>query len=89
MGIYRRARDEAGYTATRFLNMVTEQGGLEAARTLLYAEGVSEGYAALFMRGRLDLTMEAMILEPEWDELFTEEEREIAKKRLEQYGYRS
>ena len=85
--IYTRARDEAHYTATRFLNMITAQGGLEAARSLLYAQGISEGYVALFMRRRLDLTMEAVILQPEWDELFTEEERDIARRRLKDYGY--
>jgi hypothetical protein len=54
---------------------------------LLHSITVSEGYTALWERGRLDLTVEALILEPQWHELFTEEEREIARKRLRDYGY--
>ena len=51
--------------------MVVEHGGLETARYLLHAETVSEGYTALWERKRLDLTVEAMILRPEWREVLT------------------
>ena len=78
LNIYRRAKAEAGYTATRFLSMVAEHGGLEIARYLLHAATVSEGYTALWERKRLDLTVEAMILRPEWQALFSDVERRIA-----------
>ena len=51
--------------------MVVERGGLLTARYLLHAPTVSEGYAALWERKRLDLTVEAMILQPEWHALFS------------------
>lgn len=51
LGVYQRARDEAGYNATRFLRMLNELGGLGTARTLLHAETVSDGYAALYGKG--------------------------------------
>jgi len=85
--IYRRAKAEAGYNATRFLSMVVERGGLETARYLLHAATVSEGYTALWERKRLDLTVEAMILRPEWQALFADVERRIAVNRLREYGY--
>jgi|SRR4051812_28703999 hypothetical protein len=85
--IYRRAKAEAGYTATRFLGMVVERGGLPTARYLLHAQTVSEGYAALWERKRLDLTVEAMILRPEWNSLFSDDERRIAVGRLKEYGF--
>ena len=85
--VYRRAKDEARYTASRFLGMVTELGGYETARTLLHSPTVSEGYAALWERGRLDLTVEAVILQSEWLDLFSELEREIARRRLAEYSY--
>jgi hypothetical protein len=87
LGIYRRAKAEAGYNATRFLGMVVERGGLETARYLLHAPTVSEGYAALWERKRLDLTVEAIILQPEWQDLFSDDERRIAVNRLREYGY--
>jgi hypothetical protein len=84
--VYRRAKAEAHYTATRFLGMVVDTGGLATARYLLRAEKVSAGYTALWERGRLDLTVEAMILDDRWGPLFTDEERAVAVSRLQQYG---
>ena len=85
--IYRRAKSDAGYNATRFLGMVSEQGGYQAARTLIYASTVSDGYTALWERKHLELTVEALILKPEWHDLFSDEERTIARQRLADYGY--
>ena len=88
MGIYHRARDEADYNATRFLNMLHEHRGLQTARILLHASNVSDGYTALSERGRLDLTVEAVIHDnPKWHELFTSEELAICTKRLKDYEY--
>ena len=86
--IYQRALSEANYHATRFLRMLHEHRGLETARLLLHSANVSEGYSALWERGRLDLTVEALVHDnPRWHALFTEEELAICKKRLEEYGY--
>src|SRR3989442_14736402 len=87
LDVYRRAKAEARYNATRFLGMVAEKGGYETARTLIHAPAVSEGYTALWERGRLDLTVEAVILQPEWRDLFSEPELNIARRRLAKYGY--
>src|SRR5262249_25035697 len=65
--IYQRALSEASYKATRFLHMLHEHGGLQTAQILIHAANVSEGYTALWERGRLDLTVEAMIHDdPKW-----------------------
>src|ERR1700676_622798 len=88
MDIYRRAKTEANYNAARYFQMLMDHRGLETARILLHAAGVSEGYTALWERGRLDLTVEALILDhPEYHPLFTDEERAIARRRLEDYKY--
>ncbi len=88
LGIYRNGKSEAGYNATRFLAMLHEHGGLKTARMLLRTAEVSDGFTALWERDRLDLTVEAHLLEPRFDELFSDEERETARRRLEHYGYR-
>jgi hypothetical protein len=68
--------------------MLTEHRGLETARILLRAVAVSEGYTALWERGRLDLTVEALIHDhAEYHPLFTDEERAMARRRLEEYRY--
>jgi hypothetical protein len=84
---YRRAKIEARYTAGRFHAMIGERGGLETARHLLHADTVSDGYTALWERGRLDLSVERVILEPKWEPLFTLEERKIAVDRLRKYEF--
>jgi hypothetical protein len=85
--VYHRAKDEAGYNATYFLGMLAEHGGLETARRLLAANKISDGFTALWERKRLDLTVEALALKPEFQDLFIEEELETARHRLEQFGY--
>jgi len=81
--IYRRALSEAKYPATRFLEMLYAHRGLETARILLHAPKVSDGYTTLWNRGRLDLTVEAVIHEnTRWHALFTDEELAICRKRL-------
>jgi len=87
MEVYTRALREARYNARRFRSMVAEHGGVETARYLLRAPTVSEGYTALWERMRLDLTVEYLILEPRWDELFSDEDRRIAIRRLRDYSF--
>jgi hypothetical protein len=88
MDIYCRAKSEAHYNATRYFQMLIEHRGLETARILLHVDAVSQGYTALWERGRLDLTVESLIHDhTEYHPLFTDEEREIARGRLEKYKY--
>ena len=87
MNVYRCALKECDYNATRFLRMLYDHRGLQTARILLHASDVSDGYVALWERKRLDLTVEALILESEWRPLFSDQEREIARKRLAEYGF--
>ena len=88
MDIYRRAKSEAKYDATCYFQMLGEHRGLKTARLLLHAEKESEGFTALWERGRLDLTVEALIHDhPEYHALFTREELEMARRLLEKYKY--
>jgi hypothetical protein len=89
MNVYRCALSECDYNATRFLQMLYDHRGLKTARILLHAFNVSDGYVALWERHRLDLTVEALILEEDWHPLFSDQEREIARKRLTEYGHTS
>lgn len=86
---YERARSEANYNASYFLNMLAQLGPLETAHKLLAAPAVSDGFAALWERGRMDLTVEAVVAEPQFAELFSESEIQIARRRLEQFGYQT
>lgn len=87
LAIHRRARTEAGYNAAGCLQMLKTYRGLCTAHMLLHAPHVSEDYTALWERNRLDLSVEALILQEKWHVLFSLQEREIARKRLEEYKY--
>ena len=87
LNIYKRAFEETGYRASYFHQMVTEQGGYDAAMTLIHSSKPSEGYTALHQLGRLDLTVEALILRPEWLDVFTDQDRLAAYRRLQAYQY--
>jgi hypothetical protein len=80
-------RREARYTATTFLGMVSEHGGIETARRLLHASTTSDGFAGPYERGRLDLTVEAVVIGPRFRPLFTDDELATAQERLDRLGY--
>jgi hypothetical protein len=75
-----RAIRQCGYAPDLYLRMVSEHGGLEAAKRLL-AEPVSDDSLQLWARGKPDLTIEAMARSAQWSELFSTEEREVAQQR--------
>jgi hypothetical protein len=88
IAIYTRTFSACGYRAGRFLEMVNTHGGLKTAKILLREEEPRGGFVALHEQGRLDVTMEALIVENQkWHPLFTEEEIGIAEKRLSDFGY--
>jgi len=86
MDLYHETK-KAGYSATRFHEMLCSDKGLATARKLIHAP-ISEGYTTLIMRGRPELTVEAFIFDhPEWHPLFSVEDLEKVKKRLKDIKY--
>lgn len=70
ISIYENAKRELGYNATRFLQMISDHGGLATARQLLRSDAPSECFTTLWERGRLDLTVEALVLDDEFVPLY-------------------
>lgn len=87
--VYDRGRSEAGYNASYFLSMLSQYGPQETGHKLLASPAISDGFAELWERGRLDLTVEALVVEPKFSELFSDYEVAVARRRLEQFGYTS
>jgi hypothetical protein len=84
--LYSRARDEAGYSASAFLQQLRQRGGIEVARHVLASSGVTAGFRRLHELGRLDLTVEALVLRDEFASLFSADELAMARERLAQHG---
>ena len=85
--IYHQAKKHCNYNATRFYQMVNEKGGLATAKTLLASQEPQSGLTTLWECGRLDLSLEALVIDPRFEELFSKEEREGARERLVACGY--
>lgn len=89
-GVHVSALRDCGYRATRLLTMAAQMGALKAAERLLDTEvAISYGLEELWPCSRLDLSMEAVITEGDWGNLFTEAELAVARDRLSRLGYRS
>ena len=85
--IYKLAKEDCQYTPTRFLQMVQEYGGLKTAKRLLANQEMQSGLTTLWECGRMDLSMEALVINPKYQPLFTEAEIETARARLASYGF--
>ncbi|PWI05261.1 hypothetical protein DIZ27_40340 [Streptomyces sp. NWU339] len=82
-----RLKRQINYNATRFMEMVGELGGAEAARQLLRGRDASDGFTTLWEHGRLEMSVEAFVLLPWYRELFTEEQLETAGRRLREHRF--
>ena len=81
------AAAKLGYRPTYFLRMVNEHGGVAAAKRLLSAPEAQSGLTTLWELGRLDISMEALVVQERWQPLFSDAERQAARDRLSAYGY--
>lgn len=77
-----------GYKATAFANMLVELGPVQTAKSCIWKEGGTEGFARLFELHALDLSIEAVVLRDEFKDLFTDEDRRISRERLGAHGYK-
>ena len=85
--IYIVAKKELHYNASRFIQLVSSVGGRQAAKQLISKSGCTYGFEVLWENNRLDLSVEALVLKPEYHELFTDEEKETCRCRLKDFGY--
>jgi hypothetical protein len=76
------------YIPREFLRMMARQGPFEACRQAvmgLPAHQASPAFAELWRRGKLGLTVEAMVLENEWAAHFEGDVKARAKARLDSF----
>ncbi len=83
LALHRSVGVATGYWANYFLRSVRQVGGLAVAKKLL-AKPTSKGFEKLEEVQRMDLSVEALVLEDGYAHLFTQEERNTARNRLDQ-----
>lgn len=82
--MYLAVLEECRYNEKVFLKMVVELGGARNAAKALVGprKGVQSGLRGLNRLGRLDLSVEHLVIQPRWQDLFEDDEREEARMRL-------
>lgn len=78
---------ELGVPMKRTLDSIHTFGGVETARRVFARRRNSDGFAALAKLGRLDLSLEALVLMPAYGSLFSDEEANFALESLLEAGY--
>lgn len=86
-GLYRTMYRDLGRRANLFLEMLDDMGGYDTALNLIHRPQPSRCYSFLRDSGRLDLAVEALVLEPQWFDVFSDTDRLAAYRRLESYNY--
>ena len=82
LSLYRRTGVATGYWPSYFLRSVRQDGGLAVAKKLL-AKPTGTGFEKLEEVKRMDLSVEYLVVREHYAHLFTPEELEIARQRLE------
>jgi hypothetical protein len=71
-----------------FLDMVVSNEDIvNVTKKLIHKEGGTSGFTTLFENKRMDLSVEKIILEPRYRELFTCDDLQTAYGRLKQFSY--
>lgn len=73
---------ELHYNPTYARQMLIEHGAVETVRRLINEPQLPSGFSRLWEEHRLDLSFEAIMLRPEYAELFLVEDRRTAYDRL-------
>lgn len=90
LAVYENGKRELRYNGTRFLQKIRSAGGVAAAKSWLRParrDKPTNGFLELVDFGKLELSLEALVLREPWNSLFTEDELEVARRRLTKYGY--
>ena len=84
---YHTERIKRGYTAKQIEDSMKNNREFETA--IKYSGTDTTGFENLVKLGLLDFSIEALILQPRYSPLFTEEKLESCKKLLEKYGHKT
>jgi hypothetical protein len=88
LSLFDKAGQAMGYWPRYFLKKVKKVGGLKMAQDLLETSGKKfTGLGRLADENKLELSVEYIALKPKWSALFTSDELDVARTRLEGTGY--
>lgn len=80
------AREKAAALGVR-MRPVDRENALKSAKRILSGQRLSDGFSQLLSCGRLDLSLESLVIDKRFTSLFTDEEANEALTRLLEVGY--
>jgi hypothetical protein len=80
--VYLPSLTKCGIDQQVLLDMISDSGSVAAAKSLLNEQPVQVGFRGLRKLKCLHLTVEHLVIQPKWRQLFSENEIRIAKRRL-------
>ena len=78
---------ELRYKSPRLMDLINKYGGYEAAVKYITTENNVQDFAVLWENERLDLSVEALITNNRYRQLFMEEIVKYCDRKLEEYSY--
>lgn len=75
---------EIGYNPSAFVGMIEIDHPVEVAKKLMVSGRIQPGFERLIKANRKDLTVEYIMLKPEYNDLFGKQHLEAAEWRLKQ-----
>lgn len=81
------AQEEYGCKSTRLLQNIEKFGSVRTVQEIIRKGRISDNFHKLQQAGRIDLTMEALVAESKYGELFTDDEVNSCYNLLCEYGY--
>ena len=83
--LYKKQKKEAGYYSEMNSYVLYDIGGYEAVKRQIHYKEDSDALKTFAAKKRLDLAVENLVLKKDFENLFTEAEKETCRKRLEKY----
>ena len=83
------AQNASSYRGIRFMQTVQKFGGVKTAKEIIRKGRLSDEFEILVNAGLIKLTMEALVVDRRFAELFTDEEVNSCYEVLCEYGYYS
>ncbi|WP_316151556.1 HNH endonuclease [Cupriavidus sp. BIC8F] len=81
------AEEKAGIDYRKFEGLLNSQGSEGAVGRLISRADYSSGFLKLLEAERVDLTVEALVIESEWNSHFSTSLRQHARRKLQKVGY--
>lgn len=87
INLYKRTSKELKYKSTKLLDMINKYGGYEAAIKFITSESNKFDFTILWENERLDLSVEGLITNIKYRELFPEDVVNFCDKKLKEYNF--